>query len=174
LCFSFQFLTLSFLRITLFCLLFLFLCFSHLSCFHIIFTVHFIFLFCNNPLIHASFVSVFVFVLSLFLFHAIHFLFHYVLCSCSSYLFFSLICFPFRFLFIFSWLLSLYSPYSCLTPRSRQISDPPVDTFNQSPPSTHTHPSLCAWRPTSVAIQFISLQHILIHVTWPAEPRRLV
>jgi len=103
-------------------------------------------------------------------------IFHSVLCSCSSYLFFSLICFPFRFLLIFSWLLSLYWPYSsCLTPRSRQISDPPVEIFNQSPPSTHTHPSLCASVETHVSCHTIHfLTTFLVHVTWPAEPRRLV
>ena len=123
--------------------------------FLVIFTVQFFFLVCNNPLIHASLASVIVFVLSLFLS-----IFHSVLCSCfficSSPLFVS------HSVFFSSF--PGYCRYTDPTPASHLVAGRfqiHQSKFSINHPLQHTPTPLCVplWRPTSVAIQFISLQH---------------
>jgi len=73
-------------------------------------------------------------------FYAILFLFHSLLCSCSSHLFFFLICFPFHFIFNLSW-LSLYSP-SLLPHTSQQAHFRSTIRHFQSITPFSTHPPL--------------------------------
>ena len=55
--------------------------------------------------------------------------------------------------------------YSCPTPLSRQISDPLVDIFNQSPPSAHTHPSLYVSMETHVTCPYNSSPSIIFNTS---------